>query len=166
MRITRNTSLFFDASVLVAGAHSPGGGSALLLEACKAGGFQAQTTFLIFLEALHALSGFPQATLRRFDQLLAKINWVLCTIPPKQTLEQYRQYTDPGDIHVLASAIEGRAEFLLTLDRRHILSASEPLARAGVPIIILRPGDFIHQYYPQHEAYRNLPSARVHAGKE
>ena len=160
MRITRNTSLFFDASVLVAGAHSPGGGSALLLEACQAGGFRAQTTFLVLLEALHALDRFPLTTLRRFHQLVIEISWELLAIPPREVIEKYRSLIDPKDVHVLASAVEAGAHFLLTLDRRHILAASEAVREADLPVIILRPGDFIRQYYPQHEAFTSLPSAR------
>ncbi len=49
MKITRDTTLFFDASVLVAGAHSEDGGSTLLLDACKLAGFTAQVTSLVVL---------------------------------------------------------------------------------------------------------------------
>jgi len=161
MRISRRTSLFFDASVLVAGAHSPRGGSALLLEACRAGGFRAQATFAIFLEARHALRGFPQESRRRFYQLLIEVNWELLAVPPAEILEEYRRYIDPKDVHVLAAAVEGGADFLLTLDRRHILAASEAVEKAGLSIIILRPGDFIRQYYPEHEDYPCLPPPRT-----
>ena len=160
MRISRRTSLFFDASVLVAGAHSPRGGSALLLEACRAGGFRAQATFAIILEALHALRGFPQESRRGFYQLLIEINWELLAVPPMENLEEYRRYIDPKDVHVLAATVEGGASFLLTLDRRHILAASEAVERAGLQIIILRPGDFIRQYYPQQEEYPDLSHTR------
>ena len=160
MGINRHTTLFFDASVLVAGAHSPDGGSGLLLAACKAGGFRAQTTFLILLEALHALSGFPRGSLRRFNRLLIEVNWELLTVPSGKTLQEYSRYIDPKDVHVLAAAVEGEAQFLLTLDRRHILAASEAIKRANLPIAILRPGDFIRQYYPRHEDYPLLPPAR------
>jgi hypothetical protein len=50
VKISRRTTSFFDASVLVAGAHTKSGGSALLLEACKLGGFSAQITFPVILE--------------------------------------------------------------------------------------------------------------------
>jgi predicted nucleic acid-binding protein len=165
MRITCHTSLFFDASVLVAGTHSPEGGSALLLEACKASGFRAQTTFLILLEALHALRGFPQESFSRFYHLLMEINWELLPVPSEEKLRKYCQYINPKDVHVLAAAVEGKAEFLITLDRRHILAASEAVKEAGLPIIILRPGDFIRQYYPKHEDYPSLPPMRVKSSK-
>jgi predicted nucleic acid-binding protein len=64
------------------------------------------------------------------------------------------------DLHVLAAAVEGGSEFLLTLDRKHILAATEAVEKANIPIHILRPGDFIQQYYPLHEDNPSLPSPR------
>ena len=161
MKITRHTTLFFDASVLVAGAHSPEGVSALLLEACKWGGFTPQTTFLVILEALHASErDFPQQSLTRFYTYLAEINWKLLPVPPEDTLQEYTAFIDPQDAHVLAAAVEGESEFLLTLDRRHILACREAAEEAGLPIRILTPGDFIKQYYPRHEEYSPLPPRR------
>ena len=132
MEITKETRLFFDASVLVSGSHSTQGGSALLLEACKAGAFRAQATSAVFLESLHALRGFPPESLWRFYRLLVEINWDVLPVPPSEVLETYPRYIDPKDMHVLAAAVEGRAEYLLTLDRRHILAAAEPVKKANL----------------------------------
>jgi predicted nucleic acid-binding protein len=159
MKITHHTTLFFDASVLVAGSHSQEGGSALLLEACRMGGFTAQTTFLVILEAFHTLErNFPQRSLDRFNDYLTAINWEILPVPQESKLQQYISLIHPKDLHVLAAAAEGGSEFLLTLDRKHILAAAEAVEKAQLPIRILRPGDFIQQYYPRHEAYSFLPS--------
>jgi len=160
MPIGRNTRLFFDASVLVAGAHSLDGGSALLLEACKWGGFRALTSVAVLGETLHALRGFPRVASERFQRLLTEVKWELVAMPPGAILERYEPYIEAKDVHVLAAAVEGRAEFLLTLDRRHILAAAEGIERAGLRIVVLRPGDFIRGHYPQHEDYPDLPAAR------
>jgi len=136
MKITHRTTLFFDASVLVAGAHSPGGGSALLLEACKLRGFTAQITFLITLEALHTLEReFPQRSLARFYTYLAQIDWEILPVPPEEKLHQYASLIDPKDAHVLAAAVEGGSEFLLTLDRRHILACRKAVKRPASPSV-------------------------------
>jgi predicted nucleic acid-binding protein len=160
MKINQQTTLFFDASVLVAAAHSPSGGSALLLAACRAGGFVAQTTGAVLLESRNVLEDFPRESRRRFYQSLVEIKWELLPMPPAGVLEQYGRYINAKDVHVLAAAVEGRSQFLLTLDRRHILAAAEAVKRAGLPITILRPGDFIQEYYPQHEDFPLLPTAR------
>lgn len=161
MNISRQTTLFFDASVLVAGAHSPSGGSALLLAACQAGGFRAQTTSAVLFESLTALQGFPEASLHRFRQLLLQIRWGFLPVPPDTVVQSYERFINSEDAHVLAAAVEGRSEFLLTPDRRHILAAVGPVREAGLPIVILCPGDFIREYYPQHEESPCLPPART-----
>ena len=125
------------------------------------GGFTAQTTFLIILEALHTLErGFPQQSLNRFQDYLAEINWEILPVPQEEELQKYASFTDPKDLHVLAAAVEGGSEFLLTLDRKHILAADKAVQEANFPIRILRPGDFIQQYYPLHEEYSSLPPRR------
>ena len=158
MRITHSTALFFDASVLVAGSHSPEGGSALVLEACKRGAFTAHVTSLVILEALHALErAFPKRSLTRFHDYLVGVNWKLLSIPFEQQLSKYAALIHPDDLHVLASAVEGQSDFLLTLDRKHILVAAKAVQEANLPIHIVTPGDFIQQYYPLHEEGLSLP---------
>jgi predicted nucleic acid-binding protein len=160
MAINRETSLFFDASALVAASHSPTGGSALVLAACQVGGFQACTTSAVLIKSQRTLEDFPKRSFDRFHELLANIPWKLLSVPPEAVIERYTQYVDPKDAHVLAAAVEGRADFLLTLDRRHLLAAAVGVQQAGLPIEFLSPGDFIQQYYPQHESYTNLPAPR------
>jgi predicted nucleic acid-binding protein len=161
MKITGDTTLFFDASVLVAGAHSEEGGSALLLDACELSGFTAQVTSLVVLEANHVLErDFPPRSLARFYNYLAQIEWEVLPVPPGETLQEYGSMIDQKDLHVLAAAAEGKSEFLLTLDRKHVLSAANAVEKADLPIRILTPGDFIRRYYPLHEAYPSLPPRR------
>jgi len=145
MKISCQTTLFFDASALVAGSHSREGGSALLLEACQRGGFAAQSSFLVILEALHAVrENLPRQSLNRLRDYLAGIDWRILPVPREEDLQKYSSFVQAKDVHVLAAAVEGGSEFLLTLDRRHLLAAAEAVEAAHLPIRILRPGDFIH----------------------
>ena len=162
MRITHSTALFFDASVLVAGSHSPEGGSALLLDACRLGAFTAHVTSLVILEALHALErDFPSRSLARFHEVLVGVSWKLLSVPPEEKLQEHAALIHPHDLHVLASAVEGHSDFLLTLDRKHILAAAEAVQDANLAIRILTPGDFIRKHYPLHEEYPSrLPRRR------
>ena len=161
MRINRHTTIFFDASVLVAGAHSPQGGSALLLSACRAKGFRARATSAVLLECLHTLDEFPEASQNRFQYWLMEIDWEFVSVPSEGTIARYEEIIDPKDAHVLAAAVESGSDFLLTLDRRHILASADAVRQAHLQIAILRPGDFIREYYPLHRAYSSLPPART-----
>jgi len=49
--------------------------------------------------------------------------------------------TTQKDAHVLAAALACRAEYLLTLDRRHLLT--DKVLDAGLPIEVLTPGTFL-----------------------
>ncbi len=111
MKVTSETKLFFDTSVLVARAHSEQGGSALLLDACKLAGFTAQVTSLVVSEASHVLErGFPPLSLARFYDYLAQVDGEVLPVPPGETLQKYSSMVDPEDVHVLASAVEGESE--------------------------------------------------------
>jgi predicted nucleic acid-binding protein len=159
VRITPRTTIFFDASVLVAGTHSAQGGSGMLLEACKLRGFAAQTTFLVVLEALRALeSNFPPAPMARFYKDLVEIDWDMLPVPSEEVLLKYAALIDAKDLHVLAAAVAGGSDFLLTLDRKRILAAAQAVENARIPIRILTPGDFIGQVYPLHDDYPSLPA--------
>ncbi len=89
------------------------------LAACQVGGFQACTTSAVLIESQRTLEDFPERSSDRFHELLANIPWKLLPVPPEAVIERYTQYIDPKDAHVLAAAVEGRSDFLLTLDRRH-----------------------------------------------
>ena len=113
------------------------------------------------LEALHTLKrDFPERSRTRFTAYLAAIDWKLLPVPSEQELEKYASLIDAKDLHVLAAAVEGASQFLLTLDRRHILAAAEAVQATGLSLEILRPGDFIQQYYPLHEKHFSLPPPR------
>jgi len=160
MRIDRSTTFFFDASVLVAGAYSPGSGSALVLRTCIVAGFRAQITSAVIMECARTLEDFAPASMDRFHNLLTDIDWMLLSVPAEETLKGYERCVHPKDAHVLAAAVEGGAEFLLTLDRRHLLAACPAVEEAELPIIILTPGDFIQRYYPLHAEFPDLPAPR------
>ena len=47
------------------------------------------------------------------------------------------------DASVLAAALGSGAAFLLTLDRRHLLTPT--VEAAGLPVRVMTPGDFLRQ---------------------
>lgn len=164
MRITKETALFFDASVLVAGAGSPEGGSALLLEACGAGGFRGLVSIPVVLEAGEAVRELVGAghffadAMVRFHRFLGEIAWEVAGWPAGEELTRASQLIEPGDAHVLASALESGCDFLVTLDVRHF--KTEELEAADLPFEIVTPGEFIQGYYHLHEDYPELPPSR------
>jgi uncharacterized protein len=51
--------------------------------------------------------------------------------------------TDPKDNPVVATALEGEADYLVTLDERDLLALKVLRGRAHRPVQIIRPPDFL-----------------------
>jgi len=76
MNSTEQIKLFFDASVLIAAAHSPTSGSGYLLEACRRGRFKPVVTRLILIEAERSIKAkLGEEDLLRFYQLLGLVDF-------------------------------------------------------------------------------------------
>lgn len=136
--------VFLDASVLVAAAGSPSGGSALVLEVCGGQRFAAVCSQRGLLEAqVNIRSKLPAEALVRFYQLLAALSPTL--VPPVTAAEEaeYASLVASKDAHVIAAAVQSGADFLLSLDRKHLVN--NQVRAAGLPFQVLTPGEFIQQ---------------------
>lgn len=150
----QSTRLFFDASVLIAGARSPTGGSARILESCRLGRFDGVISQAVLIEVSRNLERFTEAY-GRFRYHLATIAWDLVPTPNDEAIRMYESLIHPKDAHVLTAALTNRCHFLLTLDRRDFFTVR--LQEAGLPLVIVTPGDFLQRYYPLHPNYPSEP---------
>jgi len=136
--------VFLDASVLVAASHSPSGGSAVVLEVCGSRRFRAAVTTHVLLEArVNIAEKLGESDLLRFYQQLAALNPELVPPPPGKRMEECVPLTSEKDAHVLAAALECGAGYLLTLDRRHLITPA--VQAAGLPLKVVTPGDFLKE---------------------
>ena len=145
MSPTEHIKLFFDASVLIAGAHSPTGGSGYLLEACRRGRFKPVVTRLVLIEAERNIkTKLGEEDLLRFYQLLGSVDF---SIEPPVSAEEIADYSHliaEKDAHMLAAAVKSGVQFLLTLDTKHFMT--EPLSKADLGLVIVTPGHYIKAY--------------------
>lgn len=145
MSSTEQMKLFFDASVLIAGAHSATGGSGYLLEACRRGRFKPVVTRLVLIEAERNIKAKLGAEdLLRFYQLLGSVDFAIEPPVSAEEIADYSHLIEGKDAHVLAAAVRSGARFLLTLDTKHFMT--EGLSKADLGLIIVTPGDFIKAY--------------------
>ena len=136
--------VFLDASVLVAASRSPTGGSAMAIEACQASPYRAALSTTVLQEALvNIAEKFGETELLRFYRQLAALDPRMTGDPSREQLEQCASLTGKKDAHVLAAALSAGAAFLLTLDRRHLLTPT--VEAAGLPVRVMTPGDFLRQ---------------------
>jgi len=137
--------LFFDASILIAAAASPDGGSSLVVELCASGKAQALVTQLVLREAERNIRDkLNEQALIRYYNLLGDLNPELVPLPSPSALEQAAQLVHIKDAHVLAGAQEGRATHLITLDRKHLLSRA--VRQGALPLILCTPGALLEQF--------------------
>jgi predicted nucleic acid-binding protein len=154
MTIDQDTLLFFDASCLIAAAGSPTGGSGFLLSLCARGFLKAAVSQMVLLEAQRNIqTKLGDESLRRFYNLLAIVPFYFASLPERPELERLVKFINNKDVHVIASALEIRAHYLLALDNGLILEINQ----TNLGILALAPGDFIKTILPQHIDY---PSAR------
>lgn len=136
--------MFLDASVLVAASRSHTGGSALVMEVCRGRRFRAALTARVLLEArVNIAEKFGEPELLRFYQQLAGLDPEMVPPPPPERLAQCVPLVGEKDAHVLAAALECGADYLLTLDRRHLMTPA--MQSAGLPLRVMTPGDFLNQ---------------------
>ena len=136
------TRAFLDASVLVAAARSPSGGSAVAIEVCAGHHFRAVLTLRVLAEArVNIAEKFGDTELVRFYRQLASMEPEIAPEPSDDGVAACVPLTTEKDAHVLAAALESDAAYLLTLDKRHLLN---PLVlSAGLRVRVLTPGEFL-----------------------
>lgn len=111
--------VLFNASVVLAGLKSPGGGSAKLLAWIKKHKIKGVISQIILDEILRNLI--------RLDLQRGRVETVLASLlvvpaPLGSNVREFNKIVvDVGDSHVLASALEVKADYLVTLDKKHIL---------------------------------------------
>lgn len=134
------STVFLDASVILSGLASPVGGSGLLLLAAKKRKLSLLTTPLVLNEVNRHL---PKLKLKS-QQLADCLDQKLITLrnnPPEALIQRCAKLTtDPDDAHVLAGAINCRCRFLLSLDKKHILTSR--VITHLKPIFVLSPKQF------------------------
>lgn len=140
----KQTLLFLDASVMVAAAHSPSGGSSLIIEVCQGGRFRALLSSKVILEArVNIAEKFGEIELVRFYQQLAGLEPEIIPSSSSERLAECTTIVGEKDAHVLAAALDCRADYLLTLDRRHLITTA--VLNAGLPLRVITPGEFLNK---------------------
>lgn len=133
-------TIFLDSSVILSGLASPTGGSGKVLEAAKQQKLKLFTTPLVVEEVtrhLDKLNIVPD----KLHRLLSSKEVRLLANPNEGTIEKFRHVChDPDDAHVLAGAVLSGANVLVSLDKKHILTAR--VRKFLKPILVKSPKDF------------------------
>ncbi|MBU1322524.1 putative toxin-antitoxin system toxin component, PIN family [Patescibacteria group bacterium] len=133
-------TVFLDASVILSGMASPQGGSGFLLKAAKQKKIILIATPLIINEVNRHLAKLKLQS-KQLKTLLNRQIIRLVKDPDETTIARCCRLTaDPDDAHVLAGAILANVNFLLSLDKKHILT--KRVKKHLFPIRVFSPEQF------------------------
>ena len=146
-RINQNSTkprflVFFNASVILAGIKSPHGASGTLLQYGASKQFHACASELVFQEVFRHTNKLGLTDSQVLKIIRSTFFQPYIAPPPSKKLitKWTVKTTDPGDAHVLAACHLTLADFLVSLDKKHILNLAETINQFKIvtPLKMLR----------------------------
>jgi predicted nucleic acid-binding protein len=133
--------VFLDTSVLFAAVLSETGASRLILKLGEAGTLQVWVGARVLQEADAVLARKAAGSKAFFALLLDRARVRVGPAPDQAALLQATAIVEyPPDAHILAEALAAEVEYLVSLDREHLVG--NPRA-SELPFPIGTPGDFL-----------------------
>lgn len=126
---------FIDASVLFAASLSPTGASREIIRQAVRGQVTLVASELVYEEVEKNLSDKAPEALPAFRQFLATVPFETVR-PTKRQVLQAAQYSALKDAPIVAAAKRARVDYLVSLDRRHLVGVPEVAQRSGLKIVL------------------------------
>lgn len=134
--------IFLDANVYFSAARSPQGGSSAICDLARAKKLVLYTTRDILHEAERNIRlKEPVSTRLRFYELLTTLNAKIVAIDKQKAQLRFAKIINNKDTHVLEGARVSKADFLVTLDKKHF--QNENVKRSNLPFAIVSPGELL-----------------------
>lgn len=134
--------VFLDANVYFSAARSKSGASAAILELAKSKQLRVFATSIVLREAERNIRlKEPQNTRLRFYEIVKGCKAKLIAINKKRAEVHYLKFINRKDTYVLEGARRAKADYLITLDKKHFMN--KKMKTATFPFQILLPGKFI-----------------------
>lgn len=130
--------VLFNASVILAGLKSPNGGSGCLLNLVK----KREMVGVISETILDEVLRHSERVEKQPDQIQNIVIGIFKVheAPHGNLIEYYKKIVfDYGDAHVLASARETKVDYLVTLDKKHLLAIKDNIREFK----IVSPGELL-----------------------
>lgn len=137
--------VFLDTSCWFAALHSPSGGSAKLINlAFKYSKISIYLTLDVVQEVTEKINEkmSPSAT-KQFLTIIQNKNFTITDFVTKEEIELWRRLTsDEDDLHILAGAYITKSDYLVSLDKKHLLTET---VKKNFPIPVLDTKDFFKE---------------------
>jgi predicted nucleic acid-binding protein len=131
--------VFFNASVILAGLKSPAGGSGKLLNWCRNQKINGVISEIVADEATRHADKIGVKPAHLQLTLKTIFSQIFDAPAEKNAIKFGKIVVDPGDAHILASCYEIKPNFLVTLDKKHLLILQGKIKW----IKIVSPGELI-----------------------
>ncbi len=136
-------SVFLDASVIIAGVYAETGASSLILKLSQEKKIKAYVTRLIVQEVIRNVKKkFPSDAVGKSLSMVAASNVIKISLAKETEITRLKHITHEKDIHVLAGAYKAKVDYLITLDKKHLLS----LKNKQFPFLLVSPGEFLAKF--------------------
>lgn len=131
--------VFLDSSVIIAGINSATGASSLILKLSKERKIIASVSEMVLQEVLRNIKKkLPEEILIKFLKYLAESNFKRVELEEEFEILKYQNITAEKDVHIIAAARKAKADYLITLDKKHLLKIKQKL-----PFKVVTPGEFL-----------------------
>ncbi|OQW96124.1 MAG: hypothetical protein BWK77_06320 [Verrucomicrobia bacterium A1] len=131
-----------DTSVLFAATYSETGGSRVLFKLGEARALALLVSPQVLREAEGALKRKAPESLASFTVLLERTNANVGASAPEADAKKWAELTNHlGDARVIADAVAAEPDYLVTLDKEHLLGNSS--LRKQLPFPMGTPGEFL-----------------------
>lgn len=143
----KSNRVFFDSNVIFSGIISNKGAPRIILDILS-----LKTSFITGITGEYNLieierninKKIPDA-ISLYKEYLSKINLEIIKLPSIAEINKYSGHAAAKDVPVLVSAINGKAGYLVTGDKRDF---KKPKASGNYPFTILNPSEFIDEAIP------------------
>ncbi len=130
--------VFFDSSVIIAGLASSTGSSSMLLILAEMGVIEPYVSEQVVTEVISNIEKKLPASLPQFFILFKTLPFKLVD-PDQGTSDYARQLINDKDAPILAAALAGRVDVLVSLDKHFLnVNTAQPL-----PFAICKPGELL-----------------------
>ena len=127
--------VFVDASVLFAAAYSATGAARDLLWLALEERVQLLVSQDILTETERNISRKVPDKLNIYKQIIRLLGLEVVADPSREAVQAAEVYVAQKDAFVIAAAIQSKADYLVTYDRKHLIDPPQVSAQSGLRII-------------------------------
>ena len=139
--MAKKVSAFLDTSALFAGVWSPAGGARMVLKLGETDLVRLVVSSQVLSELERALRQKAPGSLPDLAVLLERSRISVCPTAGQEIFERCQSLSHPGDVRVVADAWSAGVDYLITLDKEHLLD--RPALASHLPFPVGTPGEFL-----------------------